>query len=334
MAYFRMVRGRCRVEVERVGAPRESKTFDTKAEARSWAQAREVALRDGAASQYSRFTVREALQKYAQEVSPKKGGRRWEEFRLAAFERQLGEDADKACGEFTTAELAAWRDQRLKTVSPGTCQREINLLRNVFTIAREEWKWLGHDPFKGLRAPGDNPPRVRRVLPGEVKRICRWLGYRTGDVRTKQQEVALAFLVALRNAMRSGEILSLSDANVNFDTRVATVRHKMQYRTKRPREVPLTRQTIRLLGAVKGRGQFFTVDDASRDALFRKARDSLLIEDLHFHDARGEALTRLASRRVGKVDVMTLSRISGIKDLRLLMRVYYRESAADIAARM
>jgi hypothetical protein len=49
-----------------------------------------------------------------------------------------------------------------------------------------------------------------------------------------------------------------------------------------------------------------------------------------FHDSRGEALTRLAR----KVDVLTLSRISGIKDLKLLQEHYYRETSEQIAARL
>jgi len=56
----------------------------------------------------------------------------------------------------------------------------------------------------------------------------------------------------------------------------------------------------------------------------------MLIEDLHIHDTRGEALTRLARR----YDVLTLSRMSGIKDLRTLNERYYRERADQIAARL
>lgn len=44
----------------------------------------------------------------------------------------------------------------------------------------------------------------------------------------------------------------------------------------------------------------------------------------------GEALTRLARR----YDVLTLSRISGIKDLKMLMERYYRERADQVAARL
>jgi integrase len=45
---------------------------------------------------------------------------------------------------------------------------------------------------------------------------------------------------------------------------------------------------------------------------------------------RAEALTRLAR----KVDVLTLAKISGHKDLRILQNAYYREAAAEIAARL
>lgn len=41
-------------------------------------------------------------------------------------------------------------------------------------------------------------------------------------------------------------------------------------------------------------------------------------------------LTRLSR----KVDVMTLAKISGHTDLRILQEVYYREAAEDIAARL
>jgi integrase len=64
--------------------------------------------------------------------------------------------------------------------------------------------------------------------------------------------------------------------------------------------------------------------------LFRRARDSVLLGDLHFHDARATALTMLSRR----VDVLTLARISGHRDLSLLLNTYFRESAQEIAARL
>jgi integrase len=162
------------------------------------------------------------------------------------------------------------------------------------------------------------------VLPDEVRRICRRLGYVTGKVpETKQQEIALAFLVGLRSGMRAGEMLSLWTANLDLNKRTATVRHKTRHLTGRPRVVPLTGRAIRLLRPVANRAQCFTVSSASLAALFRKARNQLQITGLHFHDSRAEALMRLSRR----VDVMTLAKISGHKDLSILQNKYYRESA-------
>lgn len=139
---------------------------------------------------FPRKTLREAMERYADEVSIRKTGERAERLRLEAFIRDFPDLAGKVISEVHTPDLGRWRDARLKRVSPGAVQRDINLIRNVFAVARDEWKWCGHSPFKGLRMPGENPDRIRRVQPVEVRRICRWLGYRTGRVETKLQEVA------------------------------------------------------------------------------------------------------------------------------------------------
>jgi integrase len=328
MAYIKKLKtGRWRVQIERIGV-RKSAVFDTKAEASNWGAQEEAALIAVKRGAYPRRTLADAMDKYAEGVSSQKRGERSEALRFQAFKRDFPDIAGKVISDVTTPDMARWRDARLKKVSAGSVQRDINLLSHVFTIARDEWHWCGKSPFTGLRRPGDNPARTRRVLPVEVKRLCRWLGYRTGKVATKQQQVAMAFLLGLRTGMRAGEILSLSSKTVDLDRRIATVAHKMQHMTGKPRVVPLSKHAVRLLRQLGPDG--FTLTSDSLDALFRKARDALLLKDLHFHDSRAEALTRLAR----KVDVMTLARISGHKDLRVLMSVYYRESEADIAARL
>lgn len=329
MAYIRKQRGKWRAEIDRNGV-RKSASFKTKAEATNWATHEESAILAAKRGQFPRKTLAEAMDRYEREVSARKAGARAEGLRLTAFVRDFPALAGRIISEIDTPDLAAWRDARLKIVSPGSVQRDINLIRNVFAVARDEWKWCGQAPFKGMRMPGDNPDRIRRVLPAEVRRICRWLGYRTGRIETKQQEVAIAFLLGLRTGMREGEIASLGDHNVDLRRRVALVAHKTQRQTGRPREVPLTPNGVRLLRMLAGRGKYFRVTADSISTLFGKARDALMIQDLHFHDSRAEALTRLAR----KVDVLTLARISGHKDLNVLMRAYYRESAADIAKRL
>ena len=73
----------------------------------------------------------------------------------------------------------------------------------------------------------------------------------------------------------------------------------------------------------------FALSTRQIDALFRKARARCGIEDLHWHDARATAITRLARR----LDILDLARMIGHANLGEL-RTYYRERAEDIAARL
>lgn len=322
--YIRKQRDKWRVEVQRNGT-RISAVFETKSAAQQWGIREEAALIAQARGAYPKRTLSEALDRYIEKVSSLKAGERFERLRLEALKRDFPDLVGKQVGKITTADLVQWRDARLSKVSKGSVQRDINLLSHVFTKARDEWRWMGESPLKGMEAPGDNPPRDRLPTNSEIRRILRFLGHVTGRLpTTKQQETGFAFLLALRTGMRAGEVLQLSPETVSGS--VATVHHKMEYRTGKPRKVPLSRHAQRLLKGFPG----FTVSSESIDALFRKARDSLLIHDLHFHDARAAALTRFSR----KVDVLELARISGHKDLRTLMAVYYRASSEDIAGRL
>ncbi len=211
-----------------------------------------------------------------------------------------------------------------------------NSLRAVFTIAHKEWGWCGPSPFASVKMPADNPPRDRVASWREIRRICRRCAYVTGHPPVSPlQTVAWAFLVALRTGMRQAEIVRLQVGDIQGP--VASIRdHKTKHLTGKPRRVPLTPQASRLLAHLvsyaqaRGRAELLGMSESVLSAWFRKITAGLLIEDLHFHDARGTALTHLAR----KLDPMELARVSGHSDIRLLYRVYYRDTAEDIAARL
>lgn len=316
-SYHKLPSGLWRAQVVRHGE-RRSATRETKAAAQAWATAVEAELIAISRGEAPKKTVRQAMERYGQEVSPSKKGHRHELLRMAAFGREPW--ADRWLTQLSASDLSAWRDRRLRVVTPGSVQRDFNLLRAVFQTARKEWGWLTANPLDGVSNPGNNKPRKRRVHWQEVKLICRALGHRKG---TKSAEVALAFLIALRTGMRAGEILSLTPAAVDLRARVA---HLKDTKNGDDRDVPMTKAAARLFAGWSG----WTVSSASLDALFRKARDKCGIKDLHFHDSRAEALTRLAR----KVDILTLAKISGHRDVNLLSNTYYRESAGQIALRL
>jgi integrase len=330
MAYFRKVKGGWRAEVAR-GGRRLSATFPHKATAQTWASQQENDIVSGKVGRFPLKTVSDAIDRYEREVSSQKRGRRAEGLRFRALEREFPALCAMVIADVKTPDLVLWRDARLKLVSKGSVQRDINLLRNVWTVAVKEWHWCGESPWTALRMPGDNPARTQRIRWQDVRRIVRWLGYRTGQrPATKYQEVAWAFMIALRTAMRAGEVMGLTRETISLGSRVVRLDAHKTLETVGVRYVPLTKHGARLLGVLcAGAEPLWTIKTASLDTLFRKARDSCLLNDLHFHDARAEALTLLSRR----MDILTLARISGHKDLRELMG-YFRESPEQIAARI
>lgn len=322
--YIRKQRDKWRVEIERLGV-RKSAVFATKTEAREWGVKEEGALIAVKRGVFPNRTFNEAIDKYIETVSAHKEGERAERLRFQAIRRDYPLLTAKVLHRITTADMCDWRDARLSKVSKGSVQRDINLISHLFTKARDEWKWMGETPFKGMEAPGDNAPRERLPTSSEIRRLLRWMGYITGEHPiTATQEAGFAYMLALRTGMRASEILQLGPLTVKGS--VATVKHKMQYRTRQPRKVPLSRHAVRLLKGFKG----FNISDGTLSTTFGNAHRALLIKGLTFHDARAHALTRFSR----KVDVLELARISGHKDLRVLLNTYYRASSEEIASRL
>jgi integrase len=298
----------------------------------AWATHREAEILAGRgkAKASNRMTLSEALKRYKRDVSTTKDGQRWEELRLDRMDADLTFVGDWI-EDITADQIAEWRDLRLKQVASPTVRREMTLLSSVFEIARREWKCCTINPVREIKRPANNPPRDRRISPEEEKALIKRFGYIEGlGPVTLQQELAYAFLLALETAMRQSEILGLTFNTVRLKDRYVRL---PKTKNGEARNVPLTKRATELLtimvGDHGGEGTVFKLKSGSADAMFRKIRDELHIADLHFHDTRHEATTRLAR----KVDVLDLARITGHKDLKSLM-VYYNATAAEMAARL
>lgn len=329
-SFYKLPSGLWRAQVALTGYPRESRTFETKRAAEVWASGRETEMRSTRRGDVPKKTVADMLDKYGTEVSPLKRGARWELLRIEAFKREPW--ASKWLKDIDTPDFVQWRDARLVAVKPATIQRDLNLLKAAFSRARKEWKWINHDPFEGMKEPGDSEPRSRLIRPLEVRALCRAMGYGHRKIETKSQELAFALLVALHTAMRQGEILRLECEHIDLKARTIYIG---QQKSGKKEAIPITRPAARLLAwrvSQVESGPLFTLTSASADALFRKYRQRCSLNGVNFHDSRATCLTRLASVR--RVDVMTLARISRHSDIRLLMSTYYREDAASIASRL
>ena len=304
-----------------VNGQRESATFQTKAEAVTWAVQRELELTGAKLPDHS---VKDALRRYAREVAPLHKGERWELTRLAMIERDPL--AAVRLPGLTATHLAAWRDRRLLAVSGASVAREMNLLRAVLERARKEWGWLRVNPIGDVERPSSPASRKRRISQDEIQRIELACGLGDGlAAETAMQRTGLSFLFALETAMRAGEILGLQWPDVG----AKSVRLP-DTKNGDARAVPLSARAREILAALpRGDGPAFNLDSATRDVLFRRARDKAQIPNLHYHDTRAEAIWRLSK----KLDVMELARVIGHRDLRSLM-LYYAVSADELADRL
>lgn len=333
MAYYSKTKTGWRAQIERRGV-RTSRTFATKAAAQRWVMDQERDILDGVIAPWPKKTVRQAVRKYLDEVTPAKRTAHHEALRLEAFLRVF--PADTVISEVTAAQIAEWRDLRLKTVTPGTVKREANSIRDVWTKAAKEWGWLPWPtPWPKVKMPADNHARDRLVSWREARAILRRLDYRTGHPPVSGlQNVAWAFLVALRTGMRASEILGLKVEDVSGAV-VTLGRHKT-FEVVGRRKVPLTPAGTRLVGQLvkfaraRKRERLLEISAPVLDAQFRKVTRGLMIEGLRFHDSRGSALTYLSR----KMDVMSLARVSGHRNINILHAHYYRETEESIARRL
>lgn len=107
---------------------RDSRTFDTKAEARDWANRREGEIAVGLKG--TGRTLRQALMRYLDEEVPEHKGRRWEEVRIKKF-CGLGKDKeaalpfiDKALADLSSDDLTTWKSAAKRArLSDATVRR-------------------------------------------------------------------------------------------------------------------------------------------------------------------------------------------------------------------
>lgn len=302
-----------------------TRTFATKAEGYVW----EENLKAGK-GQIPNMSLAVLLEKYRDEVTPTKSGCLQETIRINRFLK----DRDFVginLKDMTTHHFDKWKMARLKQVSNLSVLRELAILNPIFNHAKKTWKYLTENPLDDLSKPSKPPPRDRLISQDEINRLCHCLGYaKNAPLRTVMSRVGAGFMFAIETALRDKEICQLAWKDIN-----GNVLKVIDSKTPTGiREVPLSKRAIEIIEQCRGVDDrlVFNIKTSQRDALFRKAKHMAGItktDNLHFHDSRHEAITRLAS----KLDVLELARCVGHKNLNELL-VYYNAKASDLAKKL
>lgn len=313
------------VQIRRRGYPSVTKMFPSLKEAEAWSRLIESEMDRGIfqdRTEAERNTLGDILQRYMQEISPRKKSGAIEAIRIKRFLINENLCLYKA-SSLTGKLLSSWRDNRLKEVSGSTVNRELNLLSHAINIARKEWGIHVPNPIELIQRPRENKARQRRLSPSEELRLIEALDESSRDcvgkfkTGTRNTWIKPVMLFALETAMRRGEILSLKWCNINLANRTATL---PDTKNGERRVVPLSSKAIQILNSIPRSidGRAFPISEEALKHGFTRLCQRAGIEDLHFHDLRHEATSRLFEK---ELSLMEVASITGHRTLQMLQRI-------------
>jgi len=352
-------------KVRKQGFPNQSRTFMYKEDAEKWVRAVERELETSGfvdRREAEKNTLGDVLRRYQKEVTPSKKSAGIESIKINVI---LGDATlpKLKMSAVTSSAVAGWRDRRLKTVTGATVNREIDVLSTVFNHARREWGIHVENPIPYVKRPDKAKARDRRFSAEEEAYLLAALtgGERQSDGTfskgARNPWLLPLVRLAMETAMRRGELLALDWDNVDLKRQTA---HLPDTKNGDARTVPLSTQAVGILetlpkpkagdegvGATRTGKVFATTALALRKGFTRaieRAQEQYVADckkaqrtpvggflfDVHFHDTRHEAASRLAEKLS---NVLELSAVTGHRDLRMLKR-YYHPRAEDLAKKL
>lgn len=343
------VAGNWKSIIRKTGWPVTIKTFRTKRDAEDWARRVEDEMVRGVyidRAPSERMTLRAAMARYLAEVSPTKGQG------AAAREKNTAKPVLKALGDYSLAAItqqlvADYRDQRMATrssrtgkpLSSNTVRLELALLSHLLTVAIQEWGiGLAQNPVAMVRKPKLPRGRDRRISVRQQARLLAECAQHSNPM--------LYWIVklAIETGMRRGEIVTLRRGQVDLPRRII---HLSETKNGSVRNVPLTIRAVQMLEEALNHPirpidtDLIFWGDAHDSATgerkpydfteaWESARERAEVPDLHFHDLRHEAVSRLVEAGLSDQEVAA---ISGHKSMQMLKR-YTHLRAEDLVAKL
>ncbi len=305
--------------VRRTGYPTQAKTFRTKEEAEVWAAEIELSMKKSefqCQKEAQGTTVAKALEKYKEEVTPKKKGAKAETYKINDLLRQPF--AQLSLTDLRGRDLAIWRDEQLKTSAPNTVRLKLAILSNLYTIAKKEWGMESlNNPVAAIKLPVVKNERDRRIFPHEEEQLL--------DMADPEMRQIIGFAIA--TAARRSEIMSLKWKDVNGN--VAIFRDTKYKGTSRP--VPLSKRALSFLPE---RGEpednVFNLHPDTVSHRFGGLVEDCGFKDMVFHSTRHEATSRLFEKGLSMAEVMTMT---GHQTTQMLLR-YTHLTVGHLASKL
>lgn len=220
---------------------------------------------------------------------------------------------DRWLGEVTVWLVEQYKASRRALVAPATVNRELTLLKHMFTKAID-WEKARTNPVKAVKLLREANTRVRFLTDDEEARL---LGACSPNLRP-------LVIAALHTGFRRGELLSLRWCDVDFENGLVTVEAGYTKNGER-RSVPLSR-TLRTILEHHRQEQaetehVFHTRRGSRyvsaATTFKKSVERAGLTNFRFHDLRHTFASRLV---MGGQDIRTVQELLGHKSITMTLR--------------
>jgi len=318
------------------GAKRKSKnkTFNTKAAAKTWGKAKvaEIEAQIATGHEFLNFdnsinTLGQLIRKYLEDEHVVMG-------RSKRFSLEAISDCDIATTEpqkLKSKHIVDYcKDRRAAGASPATVACDVSHLRAVLKSARALYDINVNEraivdamsTLHTLGLVGKGNIRTRRPNDIEVERIIERLAEMEQQDNTVIPYVDI-FNFSLLSCMRIGEVCTIMWEDLNEEESWIWVRDRKDPRKKigNHMKVPLLGGALEIVMRQprKNSPHIFPFKSRSVTAGYRRARKSLNISDLRYHDLRREGASRLFEQGFSLDQV---AQVTGHKDLNTLWRIY------------
>jgi len=285
---------------EKVKEPDPVKFYDFAKQYLEWAKANKKPLSYRNLVSLMRQVNREFEEKIIQEITT------WQ---IEKYKAKRKEEVKKPRKKnLTKAVKNISPGSQAKIIKPATVNRELALLKHMFTKAIE-WGKLKENPAKKVKLLKGEVRRVRYLMPDEVQRLLSNCADHLRPIVT----------VALNTGMRKGELLGLMWNQVNFEQGIITL---TETKNNERRDIPMNETVGATLTEIERKGDYVFYDgDGKTFRNVRRSFDTAVrkseIEDFRFHDLRHTFASNLVMEGV---DIMTVRELMGHKDLTMTLR--------------
>lgn len=307
-----------RAVVRIAGRKPQTKTFDTKKEAKEWISATETELRKGkgdAAFTRQALTLGGVMLKHRDDILANKpyAVNLHDNTRMGAQFADV--DLSDMTHEWWIATVQGWK------VKPASAQRYVGSILSALHAAEDlKWgvtvNWTGYQEarkaFKRQRLALAGRPRTRRISDDELRAI---------KAEHSEAEIPLADIIdfAVATAMRVGEICRITWADFDAKRKMQWIRDRKHPTEKEgnDKEIPLLaprgkwaamRDPMTIIQRQpRTDARIFPWQPRSLGKAFTLAAKIARVQGVHFHDLRHEGITRLFEQKFGIEQVALVS---------------------------